>query len=48
MTVRVTGFGRAVRMALEEVLERMEVMYQRPQSIYGVSIIFLLSHPESF
>lgn len=29
--VRVTGLGRAVRMALEEVLERMEVVYQKPQ-----------------
>lgn len=35
MTVRVTGFGRAVRMALEEVLEKMEVMYHMPHNIYA-------------
>ena len=30
--VRVTGFGRAVRMALDEVFDRIEVAYQKPQS----------------
>lgn len=33
MTVKVTGLGRAVRMALEEVLVRIEVPYQNPQSM---------------
>lgn len=31
--VRVTGLGRAVRMALDEVLVMMEVKYHTPQSI---------------
>jgi hypothetical protein len=30
--VRVMGFGRAVRMALEDMLVKMEVMYHTPQS----------------
>jgi hypothetical protein len=34
MMVSVTGFGRAVRMAFEDVLEKMDVMYQMPQSPY--------------
>src|SRR4051794_12250278 len=29
--VRVTGLGKAMRMALEEVLDRIEVAYQMPQ-----------------
>lgn len=29
--VRVTGIGSAVKMALEDVFERMEVPYQTPQ-----------------
>jgi hypothetical protein len=32
-TVRVTGFGRAVNMALEEVFVRMDVPYQKAHSI---------------
>lgn len=32
-TVKVTGFGSAVRMALDDVLERIEVAYQTPQRI---------------
>jgi hypothetical protein len=31
--VRVTGFGRAVRIAFEDVFEKIEVMYHIPQSI---------------
>jgi hypothetical protein len=31
-TVRVTGFGSAVKMALEEVFVRIEVPYQKAQS----------------
>jgi hypothetical protein len=31
-TVRVTGFGSAVKMALEEVFVRIEVPYQKTQS----------------
>ena len=30
-SVRVMGFGSAVRMALEEVFEKMDVMYHMPQ-----------------
>lgn len=33
MTVRVTGFGKAVKIAFEEVFVRIEVPYQNPQSI---------------
>lgn len=32
--VRVMGFGSAVRMALDEVLEKMDVIYQIPHSVY--------------
>ena len=34
-TVRVTGFGRAVRMAFEDVFEKIDVIYQMPQSIFS-------------
>jgi len=34
MRVRVMGLGKALRMAFEEVLLKMEVMYHIPQSIY--------------
>lgn len=33
MMVRVTGFGKAVKIALEDVLVRMEVAYQKAHSI---------------
>lgn len=38
MVVRVTGFGSAVRMALEEAFERIDEQNQTPQSIwYSIS-----------
>lgn len=33
--VKVTGFGSAVRMALEDVLVRIEVPYQKPQRSFA-------------
>lgn len=33
--VSVTGFGKAVKMALEEVFVRIEVPYQKAQSSFG-------------
>lgn len=30
--VRVTGFGKAVRIAFDDVLDRIDVAYQTPQS----------------
>lgn len=33
--VRVTGWGSAVRMVFEDMLVKIEVMYQIPQSIYS-------------
>lgn len=38
MMVRVTGIGREVKMALEEVLVMMEVMYQKAQRPYTENI----------
>jgi hypothetical protein len=35
MTVKVTGFGSAVKIALEEVFVRIDVPYQKAQSILG-------------
>jgi hypothetical protein len=35
-SVRVIGLGRAVRMALEDVLEKMDVMYQIAQSVINL------------
>ncbi len=40
MNVNVIGFGSAVRMDLEEVLVRAELMYQMMHRIYGaISIL---------
>lgn len=43
-TVSVTGLGKAVRMALDEVLERIEVANQTPQSICGPDQHYPLRH----
>lgn len=37
MMVKVTGLGRDVKMAFEEVLVMMEVAYQKPQRAYRIS-----------